>query len=281
VHIGLNAVDPGHYAGWSGSLKACEADANEMAKIAKKSGMESTVLLTTQGTRSEALASIRAAATQLKHGDFFLLSYSGHGGQVCDVTGGEENKQDTTWCLYDGQLIDDELYMELSRFAAGVRILVLSDCCHSGASTRARSETTPPGTRSKMMPPDIADRTYQQNKALYDKLQKAVAKAAGSGIHLNDIFAMVAVLPRVSRIVRRLKPAVIFIAGCQVNQTSVDGALNGAFTEQLVKVWNSGEFRGDYIKFHAQIKTGLPSSQTPNLIPLGAVKFLRQRPFSI
>jgi hypothetical protein len=30
--IGLNAVDPKHYEGWSGELNACEADANDMAR---------------------------------------------------------------------------------------------------------------------------------------------------------------------------------------------------------------------------------------------------------
>jgi hypothetical protein len=38
----------------------------------------------------------------------------------------EADKLDETWCLYDGQLIDDELYLELGKFATGVRILVLS-----------------------------------------------------------------------------------------------------------------------------------------------------------
>jgi hypothetical protein len=28
--------------------------------------------------------------------------------------------------------------------------------------------------------------------------------------------------------------------GCQDNQTSMDGDHNGAFTEQLLKVWNQG-----------------------------------------
>ena len=32
--IGLNSVDPKHYAGWSGELNACEADAEDMASIA-------------------------------------------------------------------------------------------------------------------------------------------------------------------------------------------------------------------------------------------------------
>ena len=99
--------------------------------------MKSTLLLTKKGTRAHALAAMRQAAKRLVSGDLFFLTYSGHGGQVPDVTGEEADKQDETWCLYDGQLIDDELYFELSRFAAGVRILVLSDSCHSGTVTRA------------------------------------------------------------------------------------------------------------------------------------------------
>ena len=31
LHIGLNSVNPRHYAGWSGELMACEADARDMA----------------------------------------------------------------------------------------------------------------------------------------------------------------------------------------------------------------------------------------------------------
>ncbi len=31
LHLGMNAVDPAHYGGWSGELLACEADANDMA----------------------------------------------------------------------------------------------------------------------------------------------------------------------------------------------------------------------------------------------------------
>ena len=135
-----------------------------------------------------------------------------------------------------------------------------------------------------MMPPDVADRTYRQNKAFYDNLQKSVMKAAGTGKQPDPdtMLALVATHPRVARIVKTFKPSVILISGCQDNQTSLDGAHNGAFTEQLLKVWSSGAYRGDYVKFHGQIKSGLPSSQTPNLFPLGAAAtFLKQQPFSV
>ena len=118
---------------------------------------------------------MRSAAKQLRRGDLFFLTYSGHGGQVPDVTGEEDDKKDETWCLYDGQLIDDELYFELSRFAAGVRILVLSDSCHSGTVTR--EAPPPPGDdsrtqRPKLMPRRSAMRTYRDHQAFYDKLQQ-------------------------------------------------------------------------------------------------------------
>jgi metacaspase-1 len=66
--------------------------------------------------------------------------------------------------LYDGELIDDELYAALNKFAAGVRIFVLSDSCHSGAVLRdanfAAIGVTPP--RPRMMPRDIALRVYMR-----------------------------------------------------------------------------------------------------------------------
>ena len=137
LHLGLNAVDPTHYEGWGGELDACEFDAKDMAALAKSRKMKPTVLLTKKATREGVLAALRAAAKTLKSGDLFFLTYSGHGGQVPDVTGEEDDKLDETWCLYDGELIDDELYLELGRFAKGVRVLVLSDSCHSGTVTRA------------------------------------------------------------------------------------------------------------------------------------------------
>jgi hypothetical protein len=289
VHLGLNSVSPGHYGGWSGELCACEFDANDMAAIAKSRGMKSTVLLTKKATRSKTLAAIRAAAKTLKRGDFFFLTYSGHGGQVPDVSGEEEDKKDETWCLFDGELIDDELYLELSRFASGVRVLVLSDSCHSGTVTRAMIPLTMASTgvagptwRSKMMPPSVAMRTYQMHKKFYDKLQLDVAKSAGKSMQADPdtMLAHVAVSPRLTAIVKKFSPSVILISGCQDNQTSADGDHNGAFTEQLLLVWNDGGYKGNYAKFHADIRSRMPASQSPNFFTLGsAAGFVRQQPF--
>jgi len=290
LHIGLNAVNAGHYGGWGGELAACEFDANDMAAIAKAKGMKPTVLLTKKATRAAALAGIRSAAKTLKSGDLFMLSYSGHGGQIPDVSGDEADKQDETWCLYDGQLIDDELYAELSSFGAGVRVLVLSDSCHSGTVTREGPPHPVPAMeaghtqRPKLMPRAIALRTYRDNQAFYDKLQHDVAKKAGNSavIDPDTALANVAVSGRLTAIVTKFKPAVILISGCQDNQTSMDGEHNGAFTEQLLAVWNHGTFKGNYAKFHTTIRSRMPATQSPNLFTLGsAAAYLTQSPFSV
>ena len=286
LNIGLNSVSPTHYGGWSGDLAACEFDAKDMAALATGRGMKATQLLTKQATRAKVLAALRAAAKTLAKGDFFFLTYSGHGGQVPDVSGEEADKLDETWCLYDGQLIDDELYLELGKFVAGVRILVLSDSCHSGTVVRAGPPAlgvVAPELRSKMMPPSVGMRTYEAHKAFYDKLQRDVAKAeGGTVVDPDEALAGVAVSTRLTKIAKRFKARAILISGCQDNQSSYDGQHNGAFTGRLLTVWNRGNFDGNYATFHAHIKSGMPAIQTPNLFTLGPVAtFLKQKPFSI
>jgi hypothetical protein len=284
VHIGINEVSASHYAGWTGPLAACEFDAHDMAAIAKSRGMKITLLLTRKATRTAVLSAIRKSVRALAGGDFFFLTFSGHGGQVPDVSGEEIDKLDETWCLFNGQLIDDELYFELSRFAAGVRILVLSDSCHSGTVVRAgRPPAGTPEQRPRIMPPTVGMRVYAENQAFYDQLQRDVAKAAGGRVSDPDTaLANVVVSQRLPRIVSAFLPSLILISGCQDNQFSMDGNHNGAFTEQLLKVWNHGSYKGSYASFHARVRAGLPPAQSPNLFTLGpAAAFLKQAPFAV
>ena len=123
LHIGLDAVDPKHYAGWDGQLNACEADAKDMASIAQSRGFTAQTLLTNKAMRSTVKSALADAAGTLNSGDIYFLSYSGHGGQVPDQSGDEADGEDETWCLFDGELIDDELYQALGKFKAGVRII--------------------------------------------------------------------------------------------------------------------------------------------------------------
>ena len=225
LHIGVNSVNPDHYGGWSGPLNACEADAEDMMSLAENGNYESRILLTGEATRQAVIDAIKQAAEKLSDGDIFLLTYSGHGGQVADVNGDEQDLNDETWCLYDGQLIDDELHNCWSLFQRGVRVFVLSDSCHSGSVSRAplgRADAqltlSAPlaeilGTdevRARYMPDEHAARTYRTNKKFYDDIQRSLPKE----------------IPEVDAAVR-------LISGCQDNQLSLDGTFNGLFTGQL------------------------------------------------
>jgi hypothetical protein len=274
LNIGLNAVNPKSYEGWSGELNACEADANDMRDIARSQKLTVQTLLTRRATRGAVLGGLQKAAKALKSGDLFFLTYSGHGGQVPDRNDDEPDAQDETWCLYDGELIDDELYTALGRFARGVRVLVLSDSCHSGTVTKevfysahvrpaltgtpGRSDEPP---RYRAMPRDVALRTYRAHKAMYDRLQKSVKSNAEDTVGAS----------------------VILISGCQDNQLSQDGNFNGLFTGTLLRVWKEGQFAGGYRKFHRSIVRSMPPDQTPNLYLVGSSNraFEQQRPFTL
>ena len=266
LNVGLNSVDPDRYEGWSGPLNACEADANDMADLARERGFAATRLLTRNATRDGVLKAVAAAAKKLKSGDIFLLSYSGHGGQAPDLNGDEPDGKDETWCLYDGELVDDELYSSWGAFAAGVRILVLSDSCHSGSVTKAIHYATkaPAGPRPvfRAMPDEVALRVYQNNKGFYDPILKRrdLAKALGS-----------------------VRASVLLISGCQDNQLSQDGTFNGLFTGTLKTVWNGGTFEGSYRRFRTAIVQRMPPDQTPRLSLVGAgnATFVKQRPFTL
>ena len=109
LNIGLNNVDPNHYGGWNGQLAGCENDANDMANIAATAGLDVTKLLTQEATVENVTKRVQSAAHVLEPSDYFLLTYSGHGGQLRDENKDEEDFLDETWCLYDRQFVDDEL----------------------------------------------------------------------------------------------------------------------------------------------------------------------------
>ncbi len=102
--------------------------------------------------------------------------------------------------------------------------------------------------RPKLMPEAVAMRTYREHQAFYDKLQKDVAARGRQAGRRSRRRARAGRGERaaVGASSPSSTPSVILISGCQDNQTSMDGEHNGAFTEQLLKVWNQGGFQGNY-----------------------------------
>jgi hypothetical protein len=81
---------------------------------------------------------INNCAGVLEKGGIFLLTYSGHGSRIQFPDTTEPDRFDETWCLFDREFFDDEILELLSHFNEGVRILFISDSCHSGTIATRR-----------------------------------------------------------------------------------------------------------------------------------------------
>lgn len=278
LHVGVNLVNPEHYVGIGSfaELASCELDAEDMESLARQVGYaERTLLLGPAATRQGVIDGIKHAAAELQMGDIFLWSYSGHGHGIPDENGDEDDGQDEAFCLYDGMLLDDELYDLWRGFKDDVRILVVSDSCHSGTLLKSvqtpsgRTDDASTGYRSKRLPPSVGARTLSRNRALYEPLMKRSLTPPGR--------------TTIRELALPLRCSVQLLSGCQDNQTSYDGPMNGRFTEELLKVWDGGRFEGGYEAFHRRIVRGMPEEQTPNFWATGkpSPSFRGQKPFSI
>ncbi|MBL8529394.1 MAG: caspase family protein [Burkholderiales bacterium] len=315
IHVGLNYVDPDAYNGWNGELSGCINDARDMQAIADGLGYASLLLTDSEATSSRFISEVGQASADLTSGDILFLSYSGHGGQVDDVNGDEDDALDETWCLWDRQLIDDELFSLWSRFAAGVRIVMLSDSCHSGTVARMRAalqEMARDVARTRSVPTAAETAAFDSlSKVLgFDpaKPKKAVTRAgpySPSGVKPSAVTLdrPKRVPPDIQALVNNTRAAahtaaqwlagprekavvgasVILISGCQDNQLSMDGAGNGLFTQRLKQVWNNGGFSGDYRAFWVAIKGLMPANQQPNYFTVGVTNpaFEAQSPFEV
>ena len=275
IHIGLNRVDPACYGGWNGALAGCINDATAMQDIADSLGYSSSLLTDADATAGAVIEAISRAASELSSGDILFLTYSGHGGQVDDANGDEDEGQDETWVLYDRQVVDDELYQLYSQFADGVRVVILSDSCHSGTVAKVRTagayrtrvrdvpgENAPAADeKPRNLPLEVQAADQERQRALYETVQFLSGAKSDADI----------------------RASVLLISGCQDNQLSYDGPGHGRFTAELLTTYADGAFGGDYAEFHRSILQRMPPDQSPNLFTTGTPSsgFEAQTPFTI
>ncbi|WP_337173040.1 caspase family protein [Paludisphaera sp.] len=305
--VGLNELHPDAYPGVS-PLAGCEQDAMRVAELAARAGFEARgPLLSSKATRSDFIDEVLRVAGELRgDGDIFLLHYAGHGSHWPDDPAGdrthdEDDGRDETICLYDGQMVDDELLRLWAHFRPGVRILVLADCCHSGSLIRGRSLRSPvddaPSSSTRGRGPDRSDAAVRGTRAgqgvagamlrdrILDDREAERAYNALSGFYVTEIRDKL----------RRMRPlalddlpcGVLTIAACEDYQTAKEEGTEGAFTRALIDVWDGGAFQGSYETFCNTIRARIQSryGQSPRILTGGhrgvTIEFARQRPFQI
>ncbi len=107
-------------------------------------GFTVKTLLDRQATRSGFTNAFHTFLGQARSEDQVVVYFSGHGSQVCDRNGDEEDGFDETLVFHDsrvagvGDLVDDEFNEMLASLRAG-HVVVILDACNSGTGRR---ETT-------------------------------------------------------------------------------------------------------------------------------------------
>lgn len=268
LHIGLNKVDPNHYkkpdgTGWDGQLFGCESDAEFYRELATRSGFTRVVTLFSEHATAEAVKQeIEAARDALAPGDLFMITYAGHGGQVNDLNGDEPDRFDETWCLFNRQFIDDELFDLFAGFKPGVKILLFSDSCHSGSVARVAVPNTALNNALKsaletnkvlerFAPPGVLARTYEANKEGYKEI-----------------------LQRNYATPDQIATFVVLLAACQDSETAKEQGLHGIFTATVQQVLASPGVSFTYRSLLEEVKRNInPMVQVPNFFTYGAPSF--------
>jgi hypothetical protein len=176
------------------------------------------------------------------NGDTLVFHFSGHGSNVEDLDGDEEDARDEITCLYDmdfnnpnSYILDDEWYEWVKQVNPEANLIILKDTCHSGGSSRLlpiqdenglpniilarESEIDKIGTSHHvsikdvadgrfLIPPDLSTNQWGNNKHVNRSV--SMASDGVTGVHLM---------------------------ACQEDQTAADayinGSFNGAFTYYL------------------------------------------------
>lgn len=122
----------------------CSIDGRNMEQLIRSCGVPQqniTAMYDEQCTKENVEQQVQHIASQCGPGDYFVYYYSGHGTNMADQEGDEEDGQDEAFCFvtpdgqvnYDSCMTDDD-FSELmtSSLDEEVNVIILTDCCHSG-----------------------------------------------------------------------------------------------------------------------------------------------------
>ena len=236
VIVGLTAVDPKSYDGWAGDCPGCDVDANSMFAVCSNTGISAELLYNEKATWLNVRASISQAASSLRSNDLLIIFMSGHGGQVADDNGDEEDGLDETICLGDGQVRDDKVLELIQTFPSGLRVVLINDQCHSEGNFRSF-------TRALQRTVSVGYWGRKQGKPLI-KISRKDAKTAKNDIRL------------------------IQFAGCREASYSYGAEDGGTWTQALLATLSSDLSWQGWFK-SAQKK--MPSNQVPVWVEYGNV----------
>jgi len=224
ICIGIN-----NYPGIFNDLKGCVNDAKDWSALLQEMGFETSLILDAQATQTNVKTALQDLISTTNAGDVVVFTYSGHGTQVSDRNSDENDRYDEAICLYDGNVIDDDLRVILDGIHPQATLVVISDSCFSGSVTRIAPEPAIP----RFIPPTVS--------------------TAGK-------------MTRRSFLLPETGMPEILISGCSDSEYSYDaefdGRPNGAMSAYALQVIKQNP-NVTYREFHAGLRKLLPSTDYP------------------
>ena len=254
--IGIN-----NYPGTHMDLQGCVNDASDWEATLTGRGFRVSKLIDGQATKAAMISAMSDLIGKAGKGDSVVITFSGHGTYQPDTDGDEADGLDEALCPYDLQtngaaLIDDEIRSIFATRKPGVRIVLISDSCHSGTVTRAAKAEEGADSRPRFMPMGnwLPDKLLPKNRA--GKPATTIAAPAGTS-------------PLGSACSRALGD--LLLAGCKEGPNNfsydarINGRFNGAFTFYALKALKGMKPGATYADWHKAIAKYLPSASYPQV----------------
>ena len=246
-------------------LAGCVNDARSWERALSALGFETRQLLDLDASRAALDRELNRLVDECRAGDVIVFQYAGHGTQVPDLNGDEDDATDEALCPVDfasGALyIDDDIAALFARIPDGVNMTCFMDCCHSGTNSRfavglAPGElSVPAGTRARFVKitPEIA----QAHQRFRRQLRSAPRSVSSGG-------------PQLMRDVK--------FSACLDHQVALESNGNGDFTRRATKVLATGTQGISNEEFLCRVRAefGSAARQAPML---DCAESARQRTF--
>ncbi len=253
--IGIN-----NYPGTDMDLAGCVNDARAWAAELTGRGFTVATLLDKEATKAAMVGGLEKVIGGAAGGDSVVITFSGHGTYEPDMNGDEIDGLDEALCPHDirtaGALLDDDIHALFAARKSGVRLVLVSDSCHSGTVTRAVAAADEPDLpRPRFLP--------MGNWLPEDRLPRGA-----SGKPISTVTVTSGASP-LSKILSKSQGDLL-LSGCKEgpNNFSYDarigGRPTGAFTYFALKVLKTLPATATYADWHAAITPAfLPSATYP------------------
>jgi len=166
-----------------------QIDMANMKDLLEKEGFSVTTL--SDATTSSIRRALKGYQS-LDSKDSFVFYYTGHGGQIKDINGDEDDGKDEVLLLADydpktgkGLLLDDEMYSLLNQIPA--KRFVFFDSCHSGTAFKSaiKGEVKSKGFLKGARIDEIVEPTADEKRSIFffgasQDDQQSIATASGS-----------------------------------------------------------------------------------------------------